>query len=301
MAFIRVKQRGGRRYAYLVESVWDPEAGSPRQRVLTYLGPADHVNPKDVPVEHRKAPAVVRWLKENATQAAAAYETDLGAHRERLRAALLALDRDQIAEETARTLHKVGPWVFLEEVATPLLRGIGEDWYEGRITPVQEHQVTRGVAQIVNGLREDSLRDGARRRGPRATILLGNPEGEAHALALEILECRLAALGHRTIVVSGGVPRRDFAVRARELKADLVLVSATLPGSAAEALRTAEAVLEKCPTALVALGGQAWAHGSPPRDLDPRIRVVGAAKAATLDGLVEAALNRGATAPSASG
>lgn len=38
MAFVRLKQRKGRTYAYWCESYRDPASGQPRQRVLRYLG-----------------------------------------------------------------------------------------------------------------------------------------------------------------------------------------------------------------------------------------------------------------------
>lgn len=46
MSFVRTKTIRGRKYQYLVESVWDPVKKQPRQRVVKYLGPVDESKSK---------------------------------------------------------------------------------------------------------------------------------------------------------------------------------------------------------------------------------------------------------------
>lgn len=295
MAFIRTKAQGGRRYAYLVESVWRPDLGSPRQRVILYLGPEDEVRPEDVPEEHRGDMAVARWLEARAAPKAGLDEAKA---QLRLRSALLAADRraaEEVAREASGRLGLVG---FLDRVARPMLVQLGEDWHAGRVTVADEHIATRGVSDIVRRLRDEAKAASARRRGDRARVLLANPEGEEHSLALELLECSLLAAGHHVVVCPGGAPRRDLARRARETGADLVLLSATLAASAPEALRAAHDVLAAHPAALVALGGQAWdgAGASAPEGADARIRVLPHARLEAVDALVAEALARRAPA-----
>lgn len=271
MAFIRTKRQGDREYAYVVETYWDPGRGAPRQRVLAYLGPAGEVRAEQVPEALRGEPAVTRWLRRRGVDRARPGARQLERARDKLRTALLAADRP-VSEATAReVLDMAGPWGFLEDVLTPVLHGIGEDWYAGRVTVADEHAVTRGASHLVWTLRQELRPSGAASRGAKARVLLANPEGEMHSLALDVLECRLVALGHDTLVLAGGLPPRDLAARAAAHGADLVLLSATLPSSATASVHAAEAVLGRCPGALVALGGQAWRERPRPRALDDRV------------------------------
>lgn len=290
--FVRVKTRGGRRYAYLVESVWVPEARTPRQRVVKYLGPADEVRPEDIPARMRSAPAVAKWLEANAQETQRAYAEEIAKTRETLRAALLEPSQQDARRAASRGVARFGAWTFLDEVVTPLLHRIGDDWCDGNVSAVDERLVSHGLTTLIHDLLEET-RAAAPRRRPALTALLANPEGELHALPLHVLACRLVADGHRPILVPGGVPRRDLAARARDLAPPLVLVSATLEASAKESLRMAEAVLEKSPEATVALGGQAWQGKRQPRNLDARIRLHREGPVAPfLDGLVQECLGR---------
>lgn len=284
MAFIRVKKRGGRRYAYLVESVWDRASAAPRQKVLAYLGPADEVKPSDVPARLRRNPAIARWLQENAEEAARAYEAEAARTRTELRAALLRPQADKVDEVVREAVRRWGPWAFLDEVVTPLMHRIGEDWYAGRLSAVDEHLATRRLTDVVRRLREENEGTG---RSSRPPVLLANPDGEMHSLALEVLELRVLMEGHRTVVLPGGLPRKDLAERAREWKVDLALVSATLPENAKEALRTAEAILERSPRTLVALGGQAWKALKRPPRLHANVRLCDEPTGPFLEALLE--------------
>lgn len=286
MAFIRVKRRSGQAYAYLVANE-RREDGEPRQRVLRYLGRADAVTPRDVPFAQRHDEAVGRWLESHRAEATREHRAEEAALRRQLRTLLLAGDRKGARGIVEASVASLGAWDFMDSILVPLQREVGDDWHEGRLTVAQEHAVSSAVAGILFRLREEAyaLGETAPAQG-RLTVLLANAAGEAHALALEMLECRLAAAGHRTILSAGGTPRRDLASRAAEVGADLVLVSTTMPEHASEALAAARAVLER-QDALVALGGQAWTYAGAPRDADPRIRLVDGPVGPALDALVE--------------
>lgn len=292
MAFIRVKTRGGRRYAYLVESIWRPDLGSPRQRVIRYLGPEDSVRDEDVPEEHRHDPAVARWLRARSPPVPEANARALAPLRRELREALLGARRNEAELLAREAIAKLGLRAFVEDVARPLLVEIGEDWYAGRIGVADEHVVTRGISEAVRRVRDESLAAAPVARAGRLSVLLANPEGEDHNLALGLLEARLLQAGHHVIVCVGGTPRRELARRAREVGAELVLLSATLATNAPEALRAARDVLAAWPQALVVLGGQAWSAMPTMRDSDPRIRILPQARLESVDGLASDALAR---------
>lgn len=295
MAFIRVKTRAGRRYAYLVES--SREEGAPRQRVIAYLGPVEEVAPERVPSRHRRAPAVVRWLRENRHEAQAAREARLDAWRRRLFAEALLEDRRRVLATARRAARELGPWELLSGVLAPLQREVGEAWHSGEATMAQEHGVTRAMRQVVDDLRA-STRAASPPAARRARVLLANPLGEEHWLALEVLEWRLAAAGHATFVSAGGTATEALVRRAREVDADLVLLSATVPGSVPPAVEAARALRDASRRVLVGMGGQAWTPDVPTPRLGSRVRVVRSEAGQALDALVRDALAR--RGPSAS-
>lgn len=288
VAFIRVKSRGGRRYAYLVESEWRADIGGPRQRVIRYLGVEDRVQPEDIPEEYREDVAVANWLDRRVPQASD--PADVDRLRSSLRAALLLPDRLLVERLAGTAIETLGASAFLETVARPILVQIGEDWHSGRVSVADEHIVTRGIADTVRRLRDKTARAAPRRHAERATVLLANPEGEQHSLGLELLECRLLDQGHRAVVSSGGTPRRALVQRVRELGPDLVVLSATLLASVPEAYQAAEDVLAASRSTLVALGGQAWLDAPAPARAHPRLRVAGAPRVEAVDRLVQEAL-----------
>lgn len=289
MAFIRVKSRRGRRYAYLVESRWEPGATSPRQRVLRYLGPEDRVTIDDVPEDMRDEPAVQRWLAARAAPIAKAIEpAEAERMRDALRDALRNPERAVLDELARAGIANAGTWTYLRDVVAPVLHRIGDEWHAGRINVADEHVATRAVLDLVRRMRDQERERSGKRRGDRLMVVLANPEGEEHSVALEMLECRLASLGHRTLVLAGGTPKRDVALRAKEARADVVLISASDPARADEALACADAVLDRCPGALVAVGGQAFAD---PQE-GGRVRVLPPRQSAKVDTLVEEALRR---------
>lgn len=293
MAFIRVKSRRGRRYAYLVESRWEPGATSPRQRVLRYLGPEDRVRLEDVPPEMRNEPAVRRWLEARAQAVAPAVdEAELVRQRGLLREALRTPDRSALDELARAGVARMGTWGYLRDVVTRVLYDIGDDWHAERITAADEHLATRAVTDLIRRLRDEEAARASRRKGDSLTVLLATPEGEAHTVALEMLECRLASMGHRTLVLAGGTPRRDLAQRAREARVDLALLSVTGTDVLPEAYAAAEAIADRCPTATVVLGGQAFDDARPPVPSTPRIRHVKPTDGTALEQTLQEVLRR---------
>src|SRR5918994_1064428 len=54
MVYIRNKRVKGIKYAYLVQSVWDPKRNTSRQQTIKYLGNASQVTIEDIPQEYKK-------------------------------------------------------------------------------------------------------------------------------------------------------------------------------------------------------------------------------------------------------
>ena len=52
MAYIRTKKIKGKKYAYLVESQWDSEKKTSKQKVLEYLGSLEKLTIDDIPKDY---------------------------------------------------------------------------------------------------------------------------------------------------------------------------------------------------------------------------------------------------------
>lgn len=253
VAFIRTKTRGEHRYAYLVGTYRDPGNPVPRQRVLAYLGRADRITLDNVPVEWREDPGVARWFGARGAPDAA---SDPMRMVQRMLAALVPPDRaavERIAREGADAL---GVHRFLDEVAAPAMRVIGDRWHAGELSVADEHLATSAMAWIVRRLRDD-----ARTRAAPPAVLLTAPEGERHHLGLVALECSLAQRGISTLFLVD-LPRREVAKRAAEMDARLVLVSVTQTEHLDEAARLARAIRDRTPRATVVFGGAAFQDGA---------------------------------------
>ncbi len=273
MVFIRTKKRGERTYAYIVESRWDAEQGSPRQKVLRYLGPEHAVLLADVPREFRLEPSVARWFAARESDFRAADGTPL-IDRIAMRNALIAGDEATVARIVQTGFSTIGPHRFVEDVLTPLLHEVGADWFDGKLDTVDEHLVSRGVHEIIRQAQHEVSTSPPVEAGDSATVLLANPDGEIHSMALEVLACWLIADGHRVVVSAGGVPRKDLARRADELRPDVVFISVTRDVHVDEALRQAEAVLGRNHRTRVVIGGQAFVEKPLTTVTTPRIHLV---------------------------
>lgn len=265
-------------YAYLVETTWDKEARSPRQKVLRYLGRADHVRIDDVPEELRQEAAILRWFSRTGVPTG-----DLAPLRGRLHAAAMQGDGRAVADAAAEGSAALGAWRYLSEVMAPVLHQIGEEWHAGRLTVAQEHEVTRIMEDAVRRVR-DAV---PVKRDRKHVIVLATPEGEHHSVALEMLAAHFMPVARRIVVLAGGTPARDLARRVEELDAGLVCLSVTGAERIPEALKAANAIRQRTPDVKVALGGQAWQ--SVPQAKPPKgCAIVRDATPRALDALLEA-------------
>src|SRR5207253_3039097 len=60
-----------------------------------------------------------------------------------------ALDAAALDAMLRRTAATGGVIAFLESVAAPLLRRVGDEWHAGRLTPAQEHLVSSVLHDII--------------------------------------------------------------------------------------------------------------------------------------------------------
>ena len=113
-------------------------------------------------------------------------------------------------------------------VFQPALREIGRRWETGAVTVAQEHLATAITQTAMSRLATELFRQ-APAGGP--TLLAACAETERHDVGLRMLCDLLELEGWTTHFLGATVPAADVVRMARELKPDVVAVSASLPPS----------------------------------------------------------------------
>lgn len=130
------------------------------------------------------------------------------------------LDASGLETLLRRTVVVSGMPTFLEEVAAPFMRVVGEAWHEGRITAAHEHLATRVVQRVIEGsIAELSAVDGA------PAIVLATPAGERHEMGALLAAAAAAAEGWRIYYLGADLPAADIAATAEAVDARAVAVS----------------------------------------------------------------------------
>lgn len=119
-----------------------------------------------------------------------------------------------------RSAVRFGLSSFIEDVATPLLRRIGQLWHTGRATIAQEHL----ASSVVQDILVEATRSMARTTGG-ATVLVATPSGERHAIGAVLIGAAAAADGWRVVYLGPDLPAQEIATAAVATDARVVAVS----------------------------------------------------------------------------
>jgi methanogenic corrinoid protein MtbC1 len=251
VAYVRVKKLKGREYAYLVESRWDPEAKTSRQRIVRYLGPASEVTIDAIPVEYRSEDVAASVLRhsEQGAEARAKIATLL---KTRLLKSILENRRAESMEIGGEGVRSLGLDMFYVDVVAPVMHEVGFIWKNGEIGVSQEHLATNIVTEVVDGL-NSRIRWTGRRRGLAAVCV---PDGEEHSLTCRVLRGLLLKRGYDVLDISGPAPTESVADFVARKGADVILVSLTIRQYLPAARRLVSALRERLPAARIVVGGQ---------------------------------------------
>jgi MerR family transcriptional regulator, light-induced transcriptional regulator len=161
-----------------------------------------------------------------------------------------ALDAARLDAGIRRALALFGLPVFLEAVATPILRRIGDEWHAGRLTPAQEHLASAAlhdlIAESTRGMVAD---DGA----PR--VLIATPAGERHAIGALLVGAAAATEGWHVISLGPDLPAADIAEAADSTGAALVAVSLLYIPDAQRTVAELRALRARLPAGIELLAG----------------------------------------------
>jgi DNA-binding transcriptional MerR regulator/methylmalonyl-CoA mutase cobalamin-binding subunit len=124
-----------------------------------------------------------------------------------------------------RTVAALGVPVFLDGLAAPLLRRMGEEWESGRLTPAQEHVATAIIQRVLEGVIQFLI---APHDAPN--LLLATPVGEQHKMGSVLAAAAAAAAGWRVTYLGPDLPAGEIAAAALAVDARVVGMSIIYPG-----------------------------------------------------------------------
>jgi MerR family transcriptional regulator, light-induced transcriptional regulator len=166
------------------------------------------------------------------------------------------LDAVELEHVLRRAVAQFGVTAFIEDVASPLLRRIGEDWHAGRLSIAQEHLASSTVHDIIM----EAMRSMAR-RSASATVLVATPAGERHAIGAALVGAAAAADGWGVLYLGTDVPATDIAAAAKATKAAVVAMSVTYVHDRGRTLEEIRSLRDLLPPTVTLVVGGAGATG----------------------------------------
>lgn len=176
-----------------------------------------------------------------------------------------AVDAPALESFLRRAAAALGVPVFLDGVAAPLLRRMGEEWAAGRLTPAQEHVATAIIHRVLEGVIHFLV---APHNAP--SLLLATPMGEQHMMGSVLAAAAAAAEGWRVTYLGPDLPAGEIVAAATALQARVVGVSIVHPGERARILAELRMLRSRLPASVPLVAGGAAAV-----DLAPELRGAG--------------------------
>ncbi len=139
-------------------------------------------------------------------------------------AAMERLDGRELESTLNRALVSLSAAVLIEQVASPLLRRVGELWVEGSARPAQEHLVSAVLLRVLGKLIENAEASSA-----APAIVVTTPAHQEHEFGALFVAATAAAEGWRVIYLGANLPADDIAAAVRETGAEAVAVSIVYP------------------------------------------------------------------------
>ncbi|MEO7823096.1 MAG: MerR family transcriptional regulator [Gemmatimonadaceae bacterium] len=119
-----------------------------------------------------------------------------------------------------RAVARLGIAAFVERVAAPLLRLVGDEWHAKRLTPSQEHL----ASSIVHDILIAAMRGFT--HGPDSPrVLVATPAGERHAIGAALAGAFAAVEGWNVIYLGTDLPASEIAAAAVTADVSLVALS----------------------------------------------------------------------------
>jgi DNA-binding transcriptional MerR regulator len=150
--------------------------------------------------------------------------TSASEHVERALELARAVNAPGLDSFLRRAVAGFGLPAFLDGLAAPLLRRMGEEWAAGRLTPAQERVATATIQRVLEGAIQFL---GAPYDAPN--LLLATPAGEHHVIGSVLAAAAAAAEGWRVTYLGPDLPAGEVAAAAVAVDARVVGMSIVYP------------------------------------------------------------------------
>ncbi len=170
-----------------------------------------------------------------------------------LLAAVSALDGEALDRYLRSAWGRHSAQDFLDRIATPFLRELGEAWADGRIGVFQEHYGSERLRSFL----EEVWRPLAR-GSTGSTLVLACLAGERHSLGLHLVAVVTVLAGFRPVFLGADVPAVDLVASVKRTGARGLLVSFAA-GSPASDRVMVKSLRDQLPSSTVLVVGGAGA------------------------------------------
>jgi DNA-binding transcriptional MerR regulator len=165
-----------------------------------------------------------------------------------------AVNAPQLETFLRRAVGAFGVPAFLDGLAAPLLRRMGEEWEGGRLTPAQERVATAIIQRVLEGAIQFLAPP-----YDAPNLLLATPVGEYHVMGSVMAAAAAAATGWRVTHLGPNVPAAEVASAALAVEANLVGVSIVYPRDRDHVLGELRTLRSRLPAAVPVVAGGAGA------------------------------------------
>ena len=131
-----------------------------------------------------------------------------------------ALDSAALSDTLRRASAVLGVAAFIESVAAPLLRRVGNEWHAGRLSMAHEHM----VSSLLHDLIAERMRAFGKREGA-PLLVVATLAGERHAIGAVLVGAAAAVEGWNVLHLGADLPATAIAEAARSADARVVAVS----------------------------------------------------------------------------
>jgi DNA-binding transcriptional MerR regulator/methylmalonyl-CoA mutase cobalamin-binding subunit len=142
---------------------------------------------------------------------------------EQLIALTEAMDSAGLEGILRRSVARYGIIGFIDEIAAPFLREIGDAWHRGHVTVAQEHLASAVVQRVIS---ETAPLFTSGDSNP--AIVIATLEGERHAHGAMMAAVTAASEGWRVIYLGADLPSAEIAAAALRTRARAVGISVVL-------------------------------------------------------------------------
>jgi len=146
-------------------------------------------------------------------------------------AATERMDAEELEAVLNRALLTLNSQTFIDGLAAPLMRKVGDAWSQGDVRPAHEH-VASAVLQRVMA----RLLDGLQPVTGAPNVVVGTPAGQSHEFGALFAAATAGALGWRVTYLGPNLPAEDIAMAVRDTGADMVALSIVYPTEDTELL-----------------------------------------------------------------